>query len=192
MSNVVKKDTGDILYAKPRADSDECNTPEYTVLPIVKYVLQYEAKIGRDIVVWLPFDKEDSKFVKVFKEIGIKFTNSHKDMEQDFFEYEPENWDIIVSNPPFKNKKLFFERALSFEKPFALLMAMTWLNDYAPYKVFGEYEADLQLLTFDKRTHFINQEGESMGRPSFGSAYFCRDFLPKQIITEKLDKKGEK
>jgi len=30
------------------------------------------------------------------------------DEGKDFFEYEPENWDIIVINPPFKNKKSFF------------------------------------------------------------------------------------
>jgi len=182
------KNTGDILYAKPRVDSDECYTPRYTVLPIVKYILQYESKIGRSVKVWLPFDEECSEFVKVLAEVGIDFERSHISEGKDFFSYEPDSWDIIVSNSPFKRKKEFFQRALSFGKPFALVMAMTWLNDAAPYKVFKEYNKDLQLLTFDKRTHFLNSKGEDMGRPSFGIAYFCSDFLPKQIVYEILEK----
>ena len=41
---------------------------------------------------------------------------------QDFFDYEPDKWDVMVSNPPFTNKRKYFERALSFGKPFALIM----------------------------------------------------------------------
>jgi len=184
-----KKSTGDILYAKPRKNSDECYTPRYTVIPIVRHILLYEDKIGKNVTVWLPFDKEDSEFVKVLQEVGINYVSSHIDEGKDFFEYEPENWDIIVSNPPFKNKKAFFERALSFDKPFALLMTTTWMNDAAPFKVFKKYGKDLQLLTFDKRTHYLDSEKKDMGRPSFGSAYYCCDFLQKQIIFEILDKK---
>ena len=35
----------------------------------------------------------------------------------DFFDFQPEYWDVMVSNPPFTNRK-YFERALSFGKPF--------------------------------------------------------------------------
>ena len=184
-----KKSTGDILYAKPRKNSDECYTPRYTVIPIVRHILLYEDKVGKNVTVWLPFDKEDSEFVKVLQEVGINYVSSHIDEGKDFFEYEPENWDIIVSNSPWKNKKAFFERALSFDKPFALLMTTTWLNDAAPFRLFKKYNKDLQLLTFDKRTHYLDSEKKDMGRPSFGSAYYCCDFLQKQIIFEILDKK---
>jgi hypothetical protein len=43
---------------------------------------------------------------------------------------------------------------LSFWKPFALLMTLTWLNDSWPKKVFKNH--DLQLLMFDKRIAYIN------------------------------------
>ncbi len=48
------------------------------------------------------------------------------------------DWDCIVSNPPFTNKRAFFERALKLGKPFALLMANTWLNDRAPMQLFEQ------------------------------------------------------
>jgi hypothetical protein len=36
---------------------------------------------------------------------------------------------------------------------------------------------------------FINPEGESIGRPTFSSSYYCWNFLPKQIIVKGLDMK---
>ncbi len=106
---------------------------------------------------------------------------------QDFLSYEPkEHWDCIVSNPPFTNKREIFERALTFNKPFALIMSIVWLNDSTPKKLWNKYNKDLQLLMFEQRMRFI-QNGESMGSPTFSSAHFCCDFLPKQIITERLD-----
>ena len=74
---------------------------------------------------------------------------------------------MIVSNPPFTNKRKIFERCISFGKPFALIMTNVWLNDKAPLDVFGE---DLQLLFIKERINFINDDGVSMGRPSFSSS----------------------
>ena len=115
-------------------------TPRYGVLPIVKY-------LPKDKIIWCPFDKEDSEFVKVLTEQGYKVVYSHIENGQDFYTYEPEEWDILVSNPPFTNKRQIFERALSFSKPFALIMSNTWLNDSAPKQVFKDKQ--LQILFFE-------------------------------------------
>ena len=95
--------------------SDEKYTPRYAVLPIIKYLSQ-KARV------WCPFDTEHSEFVLALKEHKFKVVHSHICTGQDFFEYEPERWDVIVSNPPFSNKLAVFERCLGFGKPFALLM----------------------------------------------------------------------
>lgn len=79
---------------------------------------------------------------------------------------------------------MFFERALSFNKPFALIMTLTWLSDRAPALLFKD--KGLQLLMFDKRMEFDNAP-EDKGI-TFSSAYYCRNFLPKQIIIEELNK----
>ena len=92
---------------------------------------------------------------------------------------------MIVSNPPFTNKRKFFERALSFNKPFALIMTNTWLNDSAPKQLFKD--KDLQLLMFDKRMKFISPDGRDNDKITFSSSYYCWNFLPKQIIMEELD-----
>lgn len=165
----------EVLYSNGK--NDECYTPEYAVIPILKY-------IPKDFVVWCPFDKEDSQFVKIIQKTN-KVIYSHIDYNQNFYDFEPvEHWDCIISNPPFQGKRQIFERALSFNKPFALMMTCTWLNDSAPSKLF--MDKDLQLLMFDKRIKFLNN-GVVDKKITFSTAYFCYNLLPKQIIFEKLN-----
>lgn len=166
----------DILFSSGK--NDECYTPAYGVFPIIKY-------IPKNSVVWLPFDTEESQFYKILRHEGFKIIRSHISDGKDFYNYEPtEHWDCIVSNPPFTNKKRIFERALSFNKPFALIMSNTWLNDSAPKLIF--MHKDLQLLMFDKRMKFENN-GVINNKITFSSSYWCYKMLPKQIIMEKLD-----
>lgn len=161
--------SGKVLYSKGK--NDEYRTPAYGVKPILEY-------IPKGNIVWCPFDTKDSWFVKLIS-LHNKVVHSHINQGKDFFEYEPKEWDVIISNPPFTNKRLFFQRAISFNKPFALLMSNTWLNDAAPKQLFTD--KDLQLLMFDKRIKYDNRN-----KITFSSSYFCWNFLPKQIIMKCL------
>lgn len=168
-------DSQAILYSVGK--NDECLTPDYGVKPIIKY-------IPKNAVVWCPFDTEESEFVKQIRANGNKVIYSHISNGQDFYTWEPkERWDCIVSNPPFTAKRQIFERVLSFNKPFALIMSNTWLNDAAPKQLFKE--KDLQLLMFEQRMKFLNN-GKVQNKITFSSSYFCYNFLPKQIIMESL------
>ena len=168
-------DSGKVLYSK--GGNDECMTPSYAIYPILKY-------IPKNLVIWCPFDKKDSEFVKVLSKTN-EVIYSHIENGEDFYNYEPEkSWDIIISNPPFTNKRKIFERCLSFNKPFALLMSNTWLNDSAPKQLFKD--KDLQLLMFDKRIRYENN-GIVQDKITFSSSYYCYNFLPKQIIMEFLN-----
>ena len=168
-------DSGKLMYSS--GNNDECYTPHYAVKPILKY-------IPKDAIVWCPFDTEESEFVKQINKTNLVIY-SHISMGKDFFDYEPVEWDIIISNPPFTNKRKYFERALSFGKPFALIMTNTWLNDAAPKQIFKD--KDLQLLMFDKRMKFISPDGRDNDKITFSSSYYCYKMLPKQIIMETLD-----
>ena len=165
-----------VLYSAGK--NDECLTPDYGVKPILKY-------IPKNAIVWCPFDTEESEFVKQITANGNKVIHSHINNGQDFYTYEPkEHWDCIVSNPPFTAKREIFERALSFNKPFALIMSNTWLNDSAPKQLFKN--KDLQLLMFEQRMKFKNN-GKVQNKITFSSSYFCYNFLPKQIIMDTLE-----
>ena len=169
-------DSRRVMYSAGK--NDECYTPAYAVQPILEY-------IPKDKVVWCPFDTIDSEYVKLISKQN-KVVFSHIGNGQDFFDYQPPNWDIIVSNPPFTNKRAFFQRALDLGKPFALLMANTWLNDRAPMQLFEE--RGLQLLLLDRRTEFIQPASENTGRITFSSSYFCCDLLPRDIIIKRINR----
>ena len=172
---VQELDSGKLMYSG--GNNDECYTPDYGVKPILKY-------IPEGAIVWCPFDTEDSQFViQISKQNEVEY--SHISTGHDFFDYEPDEWDMMVSNPPFTNKRKYFERALDLGKPFALIMTNTWLNDSAPKQLFKD--KDLQLLMFDKRMKFISPDGRDNDKITFSSSYYCYNILPKQIIMEELD-----
>lgn len=167
-----------ILYSKGK--NDECCTLPYAIKPIIKY-------IPPKSIVWCPFDKNESQFVIQLKRHGFKVINTHIEYGQDFYTYEPQKFDVIISNPPFTNKRKIFERALSFNKPFALIAPMTWLNDAAPAQIFKN--KDLQILSFDKRMKFFNK-GKIEKKITFMSAFWCYKLLPQQLIFEHLETTG--
>lgn len=164
-----------LLFKK--SGTDECKTPKEAIIPIIKYV-------PKNKIIWCPFDKENSEFVIQFKKHGYKVEFSHIDNGQNFFTYEPKKWDIMISNPPFSNKRITFNKAFKLNKPFALMMTLTWLNDGAPKILYKQYNCDMELLMFEERIDFNN-----LGKTTFSTAYFCNKLLPKQIILENLWKK---
>jgi len=103
---------------------DEQMTPKYGVEILLPHISHLKDKI-----IWLPFDKSDSQFVKVLTDNGFNVVSSHIEEYGDFFLSEPDNWDVIIGNPPYKNKRKFWERALDLKKPFALLLPLNILSD---------------------------------------------------------------
>ena len=94
--------TNGFLYTS-EGNNNECYTPRYGVEPLLEFMQPYKEK-----VIWCPFDDENSEFVKLFKEKGFKVVYSHIRYGQDYFNYEPDEWDLIISNPPFTNKREIF------------------------------------------------------------------------------------
>ena len=53
---------------------------------------------------------------------------SHIGTGQDFLQYEPqEDYDYIISNPPFSKKDAILKRLYELKKPFAILMPLNVL-----------------------------------------------------------------
>jgi type I restriction-modification system DNA methylase subunit len=146
---------------------DEYYTPRILVEPIVQY-------IKPNSTIWCPFDTEDSEFVKVFIENGFKVIHSHIWQGKDFFEYEPDDYDYIISNPPFSIKLKILERLYKLDKPFAMILGLPILN----YQEVGDFflGKDLQLLIVNKKVSF---DGKTS---SFNNSYFCNKILPSNLI----------
>lgn len=165
------------LTAKTDKASDEVYTPDYAVIPIIKY-------IQPNSVVWCPFDTEESEYVNKIREAGFEVIFSHIDDGKNFFDYEPENYDVIISNPPFSIKDDVLKRLNEFNKPFAILLPLPALQGQKRF----DYIKNCQALIFDKRINFYrdHKTKEIQKGISFASIYVCKNFLPKDLIFEKI------
>lgn len=162
---------------------DEQYTPKESVEILLPHIQHLKDKI-----IWLPFDREDSQFVKVLSENGFKVTYSHIDYDQDFFKYEPEKWDLIISNPPYHNKRAYWERCCDLKKPFLLFLPVNILSDSVinTLKERGR-ENELCMLIPDKRTKFYNATtGETGKNPTFKAVYIGLNVFKNKIILENL------
>lgn len=166
---------------------DEQYTPAKTVELLLPHIQHLKNKI-----IWCPFDRKDSQFVKVLTKNGFNVSYSHIDYGQDFFSYEPEEWDVIISNPPYTNKRRYWERCLALGKPFALLLPINILSDSVINVSLRERETatpQLQLLIPSRRTRFYNAKTGEVGKsPTFKAAYFAIGMFEQQIILSDLEK----
>ena len=166
------------LTAKTNKESDEYYTPKEAVIPIIKY-------LKKEMVVWCPFDTEDSEYVKCIQANGNKVIFSHIDNGENFFSFEPkERYDVIISNPPFSLKDDILKRLDKLNKPFAILLPLPTLQGQKRF----EYLKGCEALIFDKRINFYNdKEHKTMVKGvAFASIYICKNFLPEKLIFEKL------
>jgi hypothetical protein len=159
---------------KKRNVRDELYTPKCLVDIIIPYLYQWINNNKNNPVIWSPFDMENSEFCYAWRENNFKYICSHINTGQDFFEYQPEFFDLVISNPPFSKKLDVYKRLNKLKKPWAMIGNIMQLN----YMEIGNYFADnaFQLLIPDKRISFD-------GNPSsFCSGYICKNFLPKDLI----------
>lgn len=159
--------------------NDERYTPPILVYPIIEFLKEKST-------IWCPFDEENSEFVLILKEKGFNVIHSHINNGEDFFTYEPKNYDYIISNPPFSRKLEVLERLYEIGKPFAMLMNLECLNYQVVGNFFYKRKEDLELLIMDKKVSF---DGNTA---SFNTSYFCRNILPKQLMFYHLEHNNTK
>ena len=118
---------------------------------------------------------------------GYSVVKSHIEDGEDFFEYEPDGYDVIVSNPPFAIKDKILKRLYELDKPFAILLPMNSLQGKSRFKYFSK---GIQLLAFDERIGYHKQDSmdKTVEGSPFATAYFCRNVLPNDLIIEHLEK----
>lgn len=162
--------------------NDEFYTPAYAIQPILKYIKE-------ESLVWCPFDKEESLFVKELTKAGHNVIFSHIDNGEDFFEMACDV-DYIISNPPYSLKAEVFERLFELEIPFAMLVGVVGL--FESQKRFNMFkDNDFEIMYMNKRISYFKsyEEQKPSLNPPFSSVYICKNMLPKQTIFEEICKK---
>ena len=163
--------------------NDEFYTPEYAIAPLYKYLAPPPA------VIWCPFDTEDSRFVKLFRQRGYTVIATHICNGQDFFELEPPQCDYIISNPPYSLKGEVFERLFQLKIPFAMLVGVVGLfESQRRFSMFRDH--DFEIMYLNRRVSYFKSYTDQKPslNPPFSSVYGCYSILPKQIIFEEIDK----
>ena len=96
--------------------NDEIYTPEYAIKPIIKHIKKnwkiWECCYG------------NGDLAKHLREKGLKVIGNKS---EDFFKTNKE-CDIIITNPPYSNKRDFIERAIKLKRKFAFLVPLTTLE----------------------------------------------------------------
>lgn len=98
--------------------------------------------------------------------------------KQDYFQWQPEKWDMIITNPPFSKKAAWLKRANELGRPWAILL---------PVMSLGARNCQRELvgcsvLFLPRRIDFTGKRA-----PWFAVAWFIRGIdigWPLQFVTD--------
>lgn len=165
--------------------NDEYYTPPYAIEPLLKY-------LPKNVTVWCPFDTENSHFSKMIREHDCNVIATHIDNGQDFFYYEPENYDYIISNPPFSKKTAVFQKLFKLNKNFAMLISAVGLfESQVRFELFRDNDWDIMYM--NRRIAFFKSYEDQTPSisPPFSSVYISKGIFPNKILFEEINKKGK-
>ena len=149
-------------------DSDNYSTDETGWNMIQQY-------IPKDKKIWSPFYC-DGKQKEYFRNLGHDIIHEDKD----FFTYEPDDYDIIVDNPPFSKLRDILNRLKNIDKPFILIMPSSKINAVWFQKMFKD---DLQIIIPLKKISFTNLDPDIPFNFNWGTYYYCYKMkLKKDLI----------
>jgi hypothetical protein len=103
--------------------------------------------IPKDKVIWEPFYC-DGTSGKYLTELG--FNVIHKN--EDFFQNN--HGDIIVSNPPFSNRKQILQKIVELDKPFILIVPIETIQAQYYLDLFANNNDKPQIIIPKKRMNF--------------------------------------
>jgi hypothetical protein len=127
------------FHSKTFKKHDDYMTPKHAWEDIKHF-------IPKDKIIWEAF-YGDGNSGNYIKELGFNVINE----ERDFYTEQPNEWDIIVSNPPFSKSKDILKQLLIYDKPFILIMPSSKINT----SYFREWkDKGLQIIIPRKRIHF--------------------------------------
>lgn len=158
--------------------SDEFGTPKIAINCLLPYLKEFK-------LVWECAWGKGS-LAKHLEEEGFEVIGNKS---EDFLKtkVDMENYDIIVTNPPYSIKDKFLEHCFKGGRPFALLMPLTALEGKKRGALYRKY--GIQLIIPNKRINFITPSGKGSGA-WFQVIWFCYKLnLPKDLNFVDLEKK---
>lgn len=153
--------------------TDEIYTPSYALNPLLPF-------IKKNWTIW-ECAWGTGALKKHLHKKGFNVVGSRKDnfLGETIFD----EFDCIITNPPYSKKDKFLERCYEIGKPFALLMPLTALEGIKRGSLYGKY--GLQLIIPNRRINFVTP---NKGKSSwFATAWFTFGLnLPKDLMFIEL------
>jgi hypothetical protein len=152
--------------------SDDFQTPSIAIQPLLKY-------IPKEKIIW-ECSCGKGNICRAFEVEGYNVIGTDIKTGSNFLNYEPEeNYDVIVTNPPFTIKEQFLARAYKLKKPFAFLLPLTTFEGQKRQKLFKDN--GVQVIFVNKRINF-ETPGKGGGTAWFATAWFTHGLnLPREI-----------
>lgn len=100
-----------------------------------------------------------------------------------------EQYDYIISNPPYSLKTEVLDALFKTKKPFAMLVVVVGLfESQKRFDMFRNNEFEIMYLN-RRVAYFRNYDEQKPSlNPPFSSVYLCHKMLPKQIVFEEINK----
>jgi len=145
-----------------QGNPDDFQTPPEALKPLYQYLKPdwtvWECACGKGYI------------TKELTSKGYNVTSSDILDGRDYLHYQPEQWDVCITNPPFKYKQDFLERAYKLGKPFAFLLPLTTFETAKRQQLFNDY--GVEVIMFDKRINFETPNMVEKSSSWFATAWF--------------------
>ncbi len=156
---------------------DDFQTPPEAIVPLLPYLQSgwriWECACGK------------GNLVRAFKDYGFNVIGSDILGGHDFLSETPDEFDCIITNPPFKYKQQFLERCYVLGKPFALLLPLTTLETKKRQELMKRF--GIEIILFDKRINFETPNKVEKSSAWFATAWFTNGLnIGKQINFAEL------
>jgi len=160
---------------------DRCQTPPYALDPILPYLSG---------TVWECAAGEGSLSMALEK-LGFKVVASDILRGQDFFRWQPESFDCIVTNPPYSSKFEWLERCYQLGKPFALLLPVETVGANKAQRLFEKH--GVEVVFMNRRVNFkMPRKGLDGAGAWFPTAWFTHGLgIGQQMTFAKIEYRND-
>lgn len=165
-----------LLERKSKKGSDLIQTPDWPTELLLKFLEANSPIWSKNMTIWEPACGEGF-MLDCFKANGYHAHGSDILFDHNFLEDKATNqFDTIITNPPFSIKDKFLARCYELKVPFALLLPLTALEGKKRQEMYKRY--GLQLLCLPKRVNFKVPSGKN-------NNWFHCDFFTNGFELEK-------
>jgi len=148
----------------------------FTPPEAMKYIMEF---LDKDLIYWEACYGQGHMANELIKNNFKVVGNANIDCLLE----EPDEWDFLITNPPFNGNKKFIKRAIELKKPFAFLLRLEHLGGVQAMDILKDI--DFQIIIPEKRINYITPKmlkGIKVGGSPFHSIWLTYGInLPKQI-----------